>query len=69
MPSFHRIAQSAGGNLSELTAGACCGGLLGDGLPAALRRAGPHIELVFGGGTEVRETPAGLGWGCNVDVV
>lgn len=51
-----------------LTALSQGGALLGDGLPAALRRARPHVELVLGGGAEVRQVPAGLGRGGDVDL-
>lgn len=67
--SFHSMVKMAGGNHPELTAVSCCGALLSDGLAATLRCAGPHVELVLGRGAEVRETPAGLGRGCDVDVI
>lgn len=71
----HSVRSGRGSPHSErlsppllLTAASEGGDLLGDGFPAALGRARPHVELVLGGGTEVRQVPAGLGRGGNVDV-
>lgn len=52
-----------------LTALSQGGRFLRDGFPAAPGRASPHVEFVLGGGVEVRQTPAGLGRGGDVDVI